>query len=99
MPAAVWKHLLGQDLPAHWPQDLAAPWWERSTPLASDCDVAIEKLGCTPAEYYRRTTPQERLLIRLYLAYRGEQQRMQDRLRQQRSEAQGAAQRQVRIQR
>ena len=60
------------------------PWWQSLTPLAADCEIALEKLHCTPGEYYRRTMPHERLLIRLHLAYRSEQQRMQDDMRRQR---------------
>lgn len=62
------------------------PWWQGLTPLAADCEIALEKLHCTPGEYYRRTTPRERLLIRVHLAYRSEQQRMAEHLRAQRAE-------------
>jgi hypothetical protein len=50
------------------------------TPLAGDCELALELLHCTPIEYYHRTTPHERLLIRLHLAYRNKQREMTEEL-------------------
>jgi hypothetical protein len=62
-----------------------AQWWETLTPLAADCDIALEKLHCTPGEYYRRTTWKERLLIRLHLGFRALQdEATQEQMAQQR---------------
>ena len=87
--------MLGSAEPDGGPQR-RLPWWQSLTPLAADCEVALEKLHCTPGEYYKRTTAQERLLIRLHLAMRGEQQRMQEQLRQQRAEVHAYLQQQFR---
>jgi hypothetical protein len=71
VPQDVWQHLLGDDQePAPSP-----PWWQRMTPLMRDCYLALEVLHCTLGEYYQRTTPRERLLFSLYLAYKAEQER------------------------
>ena len=68
--------------------EMPQPWWQRMSPLAGDCYTALEVLHCTPAEYYRRTTAKERLLIRLYQAFRGEQDQMQEEIRRNRAEMQ-----------
>ena len=66
-------------------------WWETSTPLATDCDIALEKLHCTPGELYRRTTWQERLLLRIHLAYRAEQEQAAAEYREMQREEQAEA--------
>lgn len=76
----MWARLTGQDAP---PVPFTPPWWETLTPLAVDCEIAIEKFGCTPGEYYRRAGPRERHLIRLHLAYRSEQRQAADAHREQ----------------
>ena len=68
-------------------------WWEVSTPLAGDCEIALHILHCTPGEFYRRTTWKERLLMRLHLAYRAEQ-RDEAETRQQQKQERDAAMRQ-----
>ena len=62
-------------------------WWDRLTPLAGDCELALELLHCTPGEYYRRTSPAERMLIRIHLAYRNEQRQKRDELQELRQRA------------
>jgi hypothetical protein len=52
------------------------------TPLAGDCELALELLHCTPREYYLRTSPAERMLIRIHLAYRNEQRQKRDELQE-----------------
>jgi hypothetical protein len=64
------------------------PWWERLTPLASDCEIALELLHCTPGEYYARTTEAERMLIKIHLAYRNKQRAMAERLAEARAQTQ-----------
>ena len=59
---------------------MTPPWWERLTPLANDCEIALELLHCTPGEYYARTTDAERLLMKLHLAYRNKQRAMAEQL-------------------
>jgi len=68
-------------------------WWMRQSPLAADCTIALDILGCTPSEYYQRTTWKERALIRLHLAYRQEQTQAADEHQQQHAAAQAEADR------
>ena len=50
------------------------------TPLAHDCEIALELLHCTPREYYLRTSMAERFLLKMHLAYRQKQRAEADRL-------------------
>jgi hypothetical protein len=59
-----------------------------------DCYLALEVLHCTPGEFYRRTTPKERVLMRIYLAYKHEQQAFADDRRRQHAEMQAQLDRQ-----
>ena len=65
-------------------------WWESCTPLATDCEIALQVLHCTPGELYRRTTWKERLLMRLHLAYQAEQREEADARQQQQQEREAA---------
>jgi hypothetical protein len=66
VPPRTWARLV----PSFDEEPRRAQWWETVTPLAADCDIALEKLHCTPGEFYARTSWRERLLIRLHLGYR-----------------------------
>ena len=91
----MWHELVGapESAPPLAPQEtqLTPPWWERLTPLTNDCEIALELLHCTPGEYYARTTHEERLLIKLHLAYRNKQRAMADRLAEARAKTQPRA--------
>ena len=50
------------------------PWWQTQTPLAADCALAMEKFHRPVHEYYRTTPWKIRLLHRLALAYRQQQE-------------------------
>ena len=66
----MWRRLVGT------PDEAPPPraWFATVTPLAADCDLALQVFHCTPGEFYRRTTWQERLALRIHLAYRQEQE-------------------------
>ena len=49
------------------------PWWQTQTPLAADCALAMEHFHRPVHEYYRTTPWKIRLLHRIALAYRQEQ--------------------------
>lgn len=73
IPPHVWDEIVPP------PRDEGGPprlgmWWERATPLAADCELALTHLHCTIGELYRRTTRKERLVLRIHLAYRVKQQ-------------------------
>lgn len=72
MPQDIWERLVGTP-------ELGPPlpgfWYESLTPLAADCTLAMDHFHCTITEYYARTTWQVRLVHRLAVAYRQEQER------------------------
>jgi hypothetical protein len=93
VPQVIWARLVGT--PETGPP-LPGFWWESLTPLAADCELALEKFHCSVSDYYARTTWQVRLLHRLAVAYRQEQDRHARELDEERQEAQREAQAQAR---
>jgi hypothetical protein len=86
VPPHIWDELVcvsEGDAPL---EPLPLPWWERMTPLANDCEIALELLHCTPREYYLRTSVAERFLLKIHLAYRQKQRAMAEQLAAARSQ-------------